>query len=224
MKETFHFPKDLALRIPGRGGTTCEGTVTDLRTGAGRRWVLAEFPPPGTPLFAIGDPVALLFSGSCLRREFTCESEVVLWSFNDAAFTYGFQVDRVAKESLMRAIHLHRARRVEFSATTPLTLRVATAPGGEVFEGRLENLSAGGLGALPPPAADRALKSGYELEVSFELPDGEGTLDLLGRTRWRSSVGDQVHYGIQFVPALAADAQAQLQRIKRFVASRERGQ
>lgn len=224
MKETFHFPKDLALRIPGRGGATCEGTVTDLRTGGGRRWVLAEFPPPGTPLFTIGEPVALLFTGPCLSQEFTCEGEVALWSFNDAAFTYGFQVDRMARESLMRAIHLHRARRIEFEASSPLMLRVATAPGGEVFEGRLENLSVGGLGALLSIEADSALKSGYELEVSFELPDGGGMLELLGRTRWRSSVGERVHYGIQFVPALAAESRAQLQRIERFVASRESGQ
>ena len=224
MKETFHFPKDLALRIPGREGTTCEGTVTDLRTGGGRRWVLAEFPPPGTPLLTIGEPMALLFTGPCLPREFTCVGEVALWSFNDAAFTYGFQVDRVAKESLMRAIHLHRAQRIEFSVSAPLTLRVATSPGGEVFEGRLENLSVGGLGALLSRTGDRTLKSGYELEISFELPDGEGTIDLLGRARWRSSVGEQVHYGIQFVSALTPEAQAELQRIERFVASRDSGQ
>ena len=223
LKETFHFPKDLALRIPGRAGTVCAGAVTDLRTGGGRRWVLAEFPPPGTPLFSIGERVPLTFSGPCLQQEFAAEAEVALWSFNDAAFTYGFQVDRSTKESLLSAIHRDRARRVQFSAQTQLMVRVAVAPGRDAFEGRLENLSAGGLGVLLSPAADRELKSGYELLLAFELPGSDRTLELLGRTRWRSSVGDQVRYGIQFVQVHSAAGLSPQQRIERFVAGWDSG-
>jgi hypothetical protein len=219
LKETFHFPKDLSLRIPGKEGTVCIGTVTDLRTGAGRRWVLAEFPPPGAPLFSIGDRVPLSFSGSCLDRGFSAEAEVALWSFNDAVFTYGFQVNRLTKESLLGAIHRHRARRVEFPAAERVNVSVALSTGGPVLEGQLENLSAGGLGILLSHAADGELKAAYELVLRFEVPGCEGPLELLGRTRWRSSVEGQVHYGIQFVQGLGAAEQSQLQQIERFVAN-----
>jgi len=221
LKETFHFPQDLALRIPGQQGISCVGAVTDLRTGEGRRWVLAEFPPPGTPVLSIGERVPLAFSGPCLAQAFEVEADVALWSFNEAAFTYGFEVDRATKESLLGAIHRNRAHRVDFSHDDPVSITVESCPAGHQFTGTLQNLSMGGVGVTLSAEADAHLKSSYELLLGFELPGGDRPLSLVGRTRSRSMVGDEVRYGIQFLQERLADPLRQLEQVKSFVDARE---
>lgn len=221
LKETFQFPKDLALRIPGKHDTTCVGTVLDMRTGDGRRLLVAEFPPPGTPLFAIGDIVPLTFQGPSLGRKISTEARTVFWSFNDATFRYGFEIDMSTKESLLTTIHGNRARRVGFTREAPIPVLVTPSPGSGEFQGTLQNISVGGLGALLPPKADEALRHSYELTMRFSLPGTDGGFLLTGRTRSRTLVGANVLYGAQFEHREADDTGRQLTRIERFVASRE---
>ena len=184
------------MRLPGRHGTTAAGAVVDLRAGVGAPTVVAEFPPPGTPLLAMGKNVPLEFSGGPLSKPLVAEGRTVLWSSSSTSFTYAFEVNHAAITELIGTGDRRYARRVAPAGTRH---EVSLArPSGPPVVGVLQDLSVGGVGVHVTMDGEATLLGAYEVLVTLSLDGFPGPLELQGFVRSRVLAGELVRYGIQF--------------------------
>jgi hypothetical protein len=204
--------RELHVRLPGRHGTTAEGAVVDLRSGVGSPTVVAEFPPPGTPLLPMGQNVPLEFSGGSLSTPMVVEGRTVLWSTSSTAFTYDFEVTSAAITALIGTGDRRDTRRVMPAGSRQ---EVALArPGGAPVVGVLQDLSVGGVGVHVSMEGEARLLGAYELQVKLALDGFAEPLELPGFVRSRVLTGALVRYGIQFdAQRLSERAVAVLKRV-----------
>jgi hypothetical protein len=221
LRDVSFFLRHLTLRVPGKLGTACVGAVVGVRKGDGETaTVVAEFPPPGTPLFPLGAVVPVEFAGEGLSLPFSAQAKTVFWGFNDATFTYVFEIDAATRKSLRSAVDRRSAPRVELADEGPVSVNISPYPRGDGSRGVLDNLSVGGLGIDVTPEVDSVLMEAHEVHVWFELPSDVRPFELVGTTRSRILMADHVRYGIRIEPKLTPDAEEQVARLGEHVARR----
>lgn len=185
----------VALRVADR---LHSGAVT--HTGAGSASVV--FPVDSAPLLLLGEPVELTFAGGPLQAPVVVGAVPVARAEGDFrrydfALAKGFGGQRTPLPPSDR----DRRRWLRLSPDRPLPVRIEVSDGphrGLLLEGRLADLSHGGLAALLPAEAERPLHAATEVRCTLRPPGTSADETWTCTIRNRQLSGDQLRYGLAF--------------------------
>lgn len=192
----------VALRVADR---LYSGPVAD--TGKGTASVV--FPGEGAPELPLGERVDLTFAGGPLEVPVTTGAVPVSRAEGDFR-RYVFELDAAfgTHRTPPSGDRAERRQWLRVAPDRPVTVRVEIARGphaGALLEGRLGDLSHGGLAAVLRADAEARLHTTTEVRCTLRPPGAAADETWTCAVRNRQLLGDEVRYGLAFVrPSHAA--------------------
>lgn len=181
------------------------GAITSTATGSAS----VVFATPDAPLLPLGERVELTFAGGPLQAPVVVGAVPVARAEGDfRRYTFDLEASFGARHTPSSPdAPAERRRWLRLSPERPQPVRVEVADGprtGTLLEGRLADLSHGGLAIVLRASAEAALHAAQGVRCTLRAPGARADETWTCSIRNRQLLGEHLRYGLAFVRAEAA--------------------